>query len=197
MTLSACPSVAAAALITSSELPWHQLVGLGPSGFDSYARLRFLPDPVYDGQPEIQLDQDTPSEHDMLRPTLEVLREHTTTPDDVYYCLWDGWGLDNWPPSMLTGQRVEIPNRSYLLLHGTLSDFGDWDAVEASPGHPRFHLPDPAFIWPADQAWCIANDVDPHYAGIGATSTAVEHLLAVRGLDIVSADPRIELPHYG
>jgi hypothetical protein len=171
-------------------------VGLGPPGFEAYARLRFLPDPVYPGQPEIHLDQDGPPEHELLRATVEVLREHTTAPDDVYYCLWDGWGLGDYPPSMLIGPRVEIPNRDYFLLHGTLSDFGDWDAAEVSPGHPRFHLPDPAFIWPADQTWCVANDVDPHYAGIGASSTAVEHLLTHAGLDIVSTDPRIEQPHY-
>jgi hypothetical protein len=29
--------------IVNSDRPWQQLVGFGPAGFDSYARLRFLP----------------------------------------------------------------------------------------------------------------------------------------------------------
>ena len=194
MTLRPCSSASAAGWLTSSDMPWHQLVALGPSGFDAYARLRFLPDPLYTGQPEIRLGQGAPSEHELLRVVLEVLRLHTGAPNDVYFCLWDGWG--GYPPLLLNCPRVGVPNRSYFLIHGTLSDFGDWDVVGISPGHPRFDMPDPAFIWPADHAWSIANDVDPHYAGIGATSAAVEHLLTRPRLDVVSADPRVEQPHY-
>ena len=52
------------------------------------------------------------------------------------------------------------------------------------------------FIWPADHAWCVAHDVDPHYAGIGASSAAVADLLAQPDLDVVPADPRVEQPYY-
>jgi hypothetical protein len=222
MTLTPCADVSAAAWITRSSLPWQQLVALGPSGFEAYARLRFLPDPVYAGQPEIQIDDDdAPSEHELLRATLEVLSQHTRVPDDCYVCLWDGGGLDidgddgtrnlnlvsdparpgpriapPFPPTVLNGPNVIVPNRAYFLFHGTWSEFGDWGAADIPPGRPRSHLPDPAFIWPADHAWCIANDVDPHYAGIGADSTAIDHLFAHPGLDVVSADPHMEQPHY-
>ena len=57
-------------------------------------------------------------------------------------------------------------------------------------------MEEPGFLWPADQAWCIANDVDPHCAGIGATSTAVDHLLASPGVDVVPTDARAEQPYY-
>jgi hypothetical protein len=197
MTLRPCSSPSAAAWITSSDLAWHRLVGLGPSGFDAYARLRFLPDPLYNGQPEITLDNpEAPSEHELLHTTLEVLRQHTTTTDEVYFCLWDGWGSDAFPPSVLNGVRVVVPNRAYFMLRGTLSDFGTWHAPETPATQPGFDLPDPAFIWPGDHAWCIANDVDPHYAGIGATSRAVQQLLAHPELDIVSTDPGKEPPYY-
>lgn len=223
MSLTPCSDVSAAAWITSSDLPWQQLITFGPSGFEAYARLRFLPDPVYAGQPEIAIDDDAPSEHELLGTTLEVLRRHTRALDDCYFCLWDGWGSDIYgggglritnfgdgttrpgprsepafPPSVLNGPKVVIPHRAYFLFHGSLSEFGDWGAsAELAPDWPRSRMPDPAFIWPADHAWCIANDVDPHFAGIGADSTAIDQLLAHSGLDIVPADPRMDQPHYG
>ena len=223
MSLTPCSDVSAAAWITHSDLPWHRLVTFGPSGFEAYARLRFLPDPVHPGQPEIAIDDDAPSEHQLLRAALDVLGRQTRTPDDCYFCLWDGWGSDIYggdglriadfgdgtvrrgpriepafPPSVLTGPKVVIPNRAYYLFHGSLSEFGDWGArAELAPGWPRTQMPDPSFIWPADHAWCIANDVDPHYAGIGADSTAIDQLFAHPGLDVVPADPRVDQPHYG
>jgi hypothetical protein len=50
-------------------------------------------------------------------------------------------------------------------------------------------MPNPAFIWPADRAWCVTNDVDPHWAGIAATAAAIDDLLASPALDMVRADP--------
>ena len=197
MSLRSCSDASAAAWITSSERPWHQLVTFGPSGFDAYARLRFLPDPSYDGQPESVLDVGGPAEYDLLRATLEVLRQHTAASDAVYFCVWDGWGPRGVPAAVLDSPRVGVPNRSYYLLRGSLSDFADWDPAGFPSGHQRLAMADPAFIWPADHAWCIAHDVDPHYAGIGSTAVAVAELLAHPGLDIVLSDPREDQPHYG
>jgi hypothetical protein len=197
MALRSCPDASAAAWLTSSELPWHQLVTFGPSGFNAYARLRFLPDPRQDGQPEIVLDESAPAEYDPLRATLEVLRQHTGAPGDVYFCVWDGWGPRGVPAAVLDSPRVNVPNRSYFLLRGTLSDFANWDPAGVSSAHQRLEMADPAFIWPADHAWCVAHDVDPHYAGIGSTADAIADLLAHSGLDVVLSDPRLEQLHYG
>ena len=57
-------------------------------------------------------------------------------------------------------------------------------------------MPGPAFIWPGDRTWCLANDVDPHWAGIGADSAAIDELLADPRLDVVPADPHHAPPHY-
>jgi hypothetical protein len=192
VTLTPCADVSPAAWIAGSELPWQQLVRFGPSAFEAYARLRFLPDPVYAGQSEADVDEATPLEHDLLGTALEVLTQHTRTPGDCYFCLWDGWGLTVEPE----GPKVVVPGRAYFLFRGSLSAFGDWDAADLSGGLPRTDLPDPAFIWPADHAWCVANDVDPHYAGIGATAAAIDQLVAHPGLDVVPADPHLEPPHY-
>ena len=221
MALIPCSELSAAGWITASELPWEQLVGFGPAGFPAYARLRFLPDPAYEGQSANDVDVDeVPDETASLRVALETLRRHTRTPDDCYFCLWDGWGdieggdavrilekrtgkvsrgpliAPAFPPSVVRGPKVAVPNRAYFLFRGSVSDFGDWGAADMWPGHPRLHMPDPAFIWPADHAWCVANDVDPHWAGIGADVSAIDELLADPRLDVVPADPSQDQPYY-
>ncbi|GAB2587095.1 hypothetical protein Aab01nite_50650 [Paractinoplanes abujensis] len=198
--------------LTTDARPWHEQVTFGPGGLPAYARLRFIPDPAYAGQSETDADTDTdtdedgPSETDQLRTVLETLARYTTTPGDCYYCLWEGWGTDIWgdhriapafPPAVLNGPRVELPHRSYFLFRGPLTDFAQWGAADMWPGQPRFGMPDPAFMWPADHAWCIARDVDPHWAGIGAPTTAIAELIADPRIDVVPADPAQPQPAYG
>ena len=242
MALTPSTDLSPADWLAGSELPWQQLVAFGPSGFEAYARLRFLPDPAYLGQSENDVDREGPPEHELLRTALDVLSEHTRTPDDCYFCLWDGWGtaiegddgvrVVEWdraagppmmyrdppeasratptrqriapafPTSVLEGPKVAIPNRvtiparAYFLFRGSLAEFGDWGAADMRPGRPRDFMPDPAFIWPADHAWCVAKDVDPHYAGIGADAVAIGRLLTHPALDVVAADPSAEQPDY-
>jgi len=44
--------------------------------------------------------------------------------------------------------------------------------------------------------WCVAADIDPHWAGVGATVPVIERLLADRRLDAVAADPDSKRPAY-
>jgi hypothetical protein len=90
VTLTFCWDLAAADWIVHSDLPWQQLVGFGPAGFDAYARLRFLPDPIRPGQSENDVDADWRT--DQLPTLFEVLTTHTTTPDSCYFCVWEGFG---------------------------------------------------------------------------------------------------------
>jgi hypothetical protein len=214
MTLTWCADLSPADWITTSELPWDRLVTFGPDGFPAYARLRFIPDPTHDGQSEndAERDEDAPSDGEQLRMLLEGLRLHTGTPDELYLCLWEGWGLDgggvhvrsdgarlveqpSFPPEVLAAPRVELPHRAYLLFRGRLSQLGEWGEGELWPGQPRSRW-EPAFVWPADHAWCVTKDVDPHWAGVGASPAAVEQLVADTRLDVVPADPTQPQPHY-
>lgn len=223
MTLTPCSDLSAADWITASDRPWQQLAEFGPPGFPAYARLRFLPDPAYEGQSEnhVDVDENGPSETAQLRAVLEVLTRHTRTPGDCYFCLWEGWGqqphdddgmrtLDlptdtigaepgidpSFSPSALHGPMVVVPSRAYFLFHGTVSELGDPGPAGGWPGQPSTGMADPAFIWPADHAWCVANDVDPHWAGIGADTSAIDQLVADPRLDVVPADPRADQPCY-
>jgi len=228
-----CSDLSAAGWITSSTLPWDQLVTFGPSGFPAYARLLVLPDPQFAGQSEndVPSDEERRSDREQLAAAVQVLRRHTRTPDDCYFCLWDGWGpgssvpvshdshglpttytddggrfvafpsvaarpgvAEQSPASPPRRPKVVVPGRAYFLFRGKAEDLGAWGAD--GPWPDMSYVPEPAFVWPADHAWCIANDVDPHWMGIGASTSAIEALVADPVLDVVPADPAEEQPTY-
>ncbi|WP_083971897.1 hypothetical protein [Actinoplanes awajinensis] len=101
------------------------------------------------------------------------------------------------PPEVLDGPRLQLWGRAYYLFRGALTDFGDWGGAEMWPGQPRFAMPDPGFIWPAARAWCVANDVDPPWAGLSGSVPAVDEVLALGGVDVVRVDPERDRPGDG
>ncbi|HEY6933071.1 MAG TPA: hypothetical protein VI452_06695 [Marmoricola sp.] len=229
MALTLCTDLAAADWITGSELEWSRLVGFGPGGFEASARLRILPDPTHPGQSENDVEPED-WRHGQLARLFTVLAEHTTTPDDCSFCVWDGYdsslvtgddddvsidtaddaarlgrpdavpGVAPLPARVSTTPepvKVVVPHRAYWLFRGPLADVGRWRAAHGWPGEPRLSDAEPAFVWPADHAWCVAKDVDPHWAGIGGTAALVSRLVAAPLLDVVPADPDEPPPAYG
>ena len=89
-----------------------------------------------------------------------------------------------------------LPGREFYLFRGPITDYGDYGAADLWPGQPHSGFQPPAFTWPADHAWCVAADVDPHWAGIGATAAAIATLIADPRLDVVPADPEAPQPFY-
>ncbi|MDO5740802.1 MAG: hypothetical protein Q4P07_11725 [Ornithinimicrobium sp.] len=222
MTLRPSSDLAAAEWLTEHPQPWPRLPLFGPPVFGAYARLRFLPDPVEPDQAEADgvVEQGEPvHEIHLLRGLAEVLQHYTTTPDDAYHCPWEGVGdlrgdtlrllVDRtsgeeremprsrpaFPVEVLDGAMVRHEHRNYYLFQGPVADLGGWGAADMAPGIPRQDLA-PAFVWPADRAWCMAADVDPHWAGIGASEDVVAELLSIPDLDIVEADPSQQQPFY-
>jgi hypothetical protein len=192
VTLRYCSDTSAADWIAQTHIPWEQLVNFGPPGFPAYARLRFIADPTRPGQDEADAiaADDYPSDIEQARRALQHLRRFTATPEDCYFCVWEGYPVD-FPTSVLDGPRVIIPNRRYFLLHGSLADLGRWEETFGSVGD----FP-PAFAWPADHSWCFARDVDPHWAGIGAEEAAIDVLLNAPELDVIPAQPTEPQPTY-
>jgi hypothetical protein len=91
--------------------------------------------------------------------------------------------------------KISIPNRDYFLFHGTLSGFSDWNnRIEALLDDND--APTPAFVWPADGAWCVTCDVDPHFATIGGSAEAIDTIVALKQVDVVEDDPDREPPYY-
>ena len=203
MSLAICSDLSPASWIVTSDVPWQRLVTFGPAGFAAYARVRFIPDPFREGQQETEADlYASPGETEQWRALLQLLAVGTSDPEDCYFGLWEGWGFPEsarrWP-TFDVPRDAEIPARSYFLFHGSLSeaeilgtpaDAGIWGAPEFSRGGT------PAFVWPSDRRWCVAADVDPHWAGVGASVRVIEQLIADPRLDAVGADPADDQPAY-
>ncbi|MHA7304061.1 hypothetical protein ACX80E_02270 [Arthrobacter sp. TMN-49] len=192
MTLRPAPENSAADWITGTTLPWQQLVGFGPAGFPAYARLRILPDPTRPGQSENDAEAipGVLPETDMMQAAIVSLSKHTATAGGLYFCFWDGSGFD------MPGAWVDVPNRSYYLYEGSVSENGAWEIATEDQAPDQQWIPTPALVWPADRAWCVAKDVDPHWVGIGASTDAINELIADPRLDAVSADPAEWPPQY-
>ena len=122
-----------------------------PRGFDAYVRIAFHTDS--------EADASSPSGEgpvDAVRTALATLGSYTTTPSKGYAAIWEGWVSGASPPQ---APRVEIPHRAMLLFTGPVEALRDAPALawyrSAAGGSPEPHL-----VWPEDQAWCLACDVD-------------------------------------
>lgn len=203
MSLGICSDLSPASWLVTSDVPWDRLVTFGPAGFPAYARVRFIPDPTHRRQREWEADLDaSPSETEQWRALLQILARETSDPSDCYFGLWEGWPLSEsvrrWP-TFGVPRSAQIAARSYFLFRGALSEAEIWGEPAAAGiwGLPEFSQGGtPAFVWPSDHAWCVAADIDPHWAGIGATVPTIERLVADPRLDAVAADPDSEQPAY-
>lgn len=193
MGFELCDDSSAADWLVEQDLAWDQLAVRGPIGYPSRARLRFIPDPAFPGQKtsDVDFERHELSEKEEIGVALQLLARFTTTPDECYFCMWNGWStidIDS-PPNFV------IPHRDYWLFRGALTDFADWNSADPACW-PYGDCPDPAFVWPADRSWFVANDVDPHFASIGADAEAVALIMADQRIDTVFDDPAREPPYW-
>lgn len=82
MSLHPLSDVSAADWFVDSDADWWTKVTLGPPGFEAYARVLY---PLDDGQ----LAGNDSRTRSIL---MDVLREHTTSPHDCFFGLWEGCG---------------------------------------------------------------------------------------------------------
>ena len=141
----------AAQWLLRSDVAWWDLVRYGPPGFDVYVRIALAQ--------EVGADADNRSGEapiDAVRVALAALGAYTGTPSKAYAAIWEGWTSRAVPPQ---APRVEIPNRAMLLFTGPVEALRDapalaWYGSAAGVGQ------EPHLVWPEDQAWCLACEVD-------------------------------------
>jgi len=179
--------VSAADWLAATNVDPVRLITFGPAAFDAYGRLRYVPDPDVPGlsEADVFLPEDHPSDIRRARIVLKSLARYTQSTERCFYCVWDGYVGSFLDPELTRGPLVVLPHRQYVLFTGDLSEIERWEQ-EFGGGEP---CPPPAFAWPADRRWCFTSDVDPHWAGIGASSAAIESLIARSDVDVVRASP--------
>jgi hypothetical protein len=140
----------AAQWLVRSDVDWWDLVRYGPPGFAVYVRIALPQEYVGDDD---NLSGEAPV--DTIRAALATLAAYTTTPSQGYAAIWEGWGGDPIPQA----PRVEIPNRTMLLFTGPVDALRDAPAL-AWYGSAAGLYQEPHLVWPEDQAWCLADEVD-------------------------------------
>jgi len=170
-----------------------RLITLGPAGYEASARVRFIDDPSWPGQSENDAHRrpDSMTDLDQVARTLQVLTRFTTTPERAYFCHWEGYPSAG-EPWQAAGPLLILPDRRYALFEGALEDFSGWSAATGSTGSD---LP-PAFVWPADRSWCLAHDVDVHFAAVVGSEAAISALRGDADLDVALLSPGETPPWY-
>ena len=145
------------------DVDWWDLVRYGPPGFDAYVRIRLAQDA--NGVP-------TEGEEPALRMALATLSTYTATPASGYAAIWEGWGGEPLPQA----PRVDVPHRAMLLFTGPVEVLRDAPAL-AWYGSAAGHYQAPHLVWPEDQAWCLACEVDEEIEfTVGSTGAAAQAL---------------------
>jgi hypothetical protein len=160
----------AAQWLLRSDVDWWDLVRYGPPGFEEYVRVAF--------PEESGADAGNPSGGapvDAVRVALAVLGSYTTSPATGYAAVWEGWvGRVPVPDA----PRVEIPNRVMLLFTGAVEALRD-APVLAWYGSATGAVQEPHLVWPQDQAWCLACEVDEEIEfTVGCSGEASQALTA-------------------
>jgi hypothetical protein len=152
-----------------------------------------------------------PHEGSLFAPDAEVLaailRDWTATPEDCWFCVWDGFGWDNAstfaaltetgrPPEIIEeprrdpvpgpvreGPRVHLPNRDYLLYQGPTAAVGTLARVDGTYGQY------PNLWWPADRAWCVASEIDLQWTYVGGPRGLIDAVLADDRIEALPAAP--------
>jgi hypothetical protein len=121
----------------------------------------------------------------LAAPIFEALLEHlipeTTTPDECYFAIWEGFGA--LPPELTP--KLELPGRAYHVFSGPLQGaLTSFDIMQFERPTSTPHMPANLW-WPADHAWCIATEIDFAWTYVGASRACIDAVLADQRLESI------------
>jgi hypothetical protein len=128
--------------------------------------------------------------HEWLEETealalVALLRPYTTTFDEAWFMLWDGYGdlgraIDDLPrgtihrvpeppsvPTELVGRTWAY--RHYLVFRGPLGAMSMWF---------EWRMEGPNYLWPDDRGWIVATEIDGFSTYVGAPKEGIDRILA-------------------
>jgi hypothetical protein len=112
------------------------------------------------------------------RLLVAILRDHTTTPDRCWFCLWEGYGgFDDGG----VHDRVRLPGRDYVLYTGPVGHALD------SPMHPFSSDLSPNLWWPEDRAWFVSTEIDLCWTYVGGRRELIDTLVRDERLEVLQA----------
>ena len=185
------------------DAQFHSIALPPPAGFGRQANGAAVAPPPAEGQ--------GPREGTLYTADAEAIaaiaRAWTATPDECWFCVWDGFGWehasvsavltengqppeiieeprrDPLPASVRAGPRVRLPNREYLLYQGPA------EAVTATAGVHDSQGQCANLWWPADHAWCVASEIDLPWTYVGGPRGLIDAILADDRIEALPAAP--------
>lgn len=136
--------------------PWEQVAA--DVGYGHVAQLDRRFGAIMIGEADAPAGYDEPEMgglwHDTAEVMVELLGDATSTPDDVFVAVWEGWG--DTPPARFPGAaRLPTHARGHFLLRGPLR--GVLESVSATTAGAR---PAAGIWWPADCTWFVHSEID-------------------------------------
>jgi hypothetical protein len=129
-----------------------------------------------------------------LSALCRLLAGHTEADLDCYFALWEGWGWIPGDEGVMSGERLHHPWRDYILFSGPLEaamDQGHWPS-------PDWFVPQsPSLIWPRDNSWCLATEVDFDSTLIGGDRDLIDAVLSAPDLETMPVEPEDRLDSGG
>ncbi len=107
-----------------------------------------------------------------------ILGRYTTTPNRVFAAIWNGYGNNGCPADHI-GQLSLPWAREYYVYERAIT------SVQLRLGPGRLGLQSPNLWWPADQAWCVATEIDFCWTYVGGSEeciAAIRHDAALETL---------------
>lgn len=96
---------------------------------------------------------------------------------------------------------LELPGREYLLFQTTLDELADPSWVQrAGLGGNSLYADagqSPQLLWPADQAWCLATEIDFDSTLVGGSRELIDAILAIASLETFEVGPDDDLTWLG
>lgn len=145
----------------------------------------------------------------ILSELINILSEFTSTPQNCFHGLWEGYGwmhegahtyfgsteaenrLANnahyvsFPSEAINSRKFQLPNRNYILIKGPISE-----APKLGSGYGDWFIPQsPNLLWPADQKWCVASEIDFNVTLIGGSSDLIHRIAGDNGFRTELFDP--------
>lgn len=119
-----------------------------------------------------------------------LLADFTASPEEAYFCLWEGFGLEETQAWVDRPMRVRTPDRAYHLLTGPVA------LAPVLPAPLEWRCA--SLWWPADRSWLVATEIDGYLTYLGASRAAIDAVLSDPALDAVAVSASTPLdPSYG
>lgn len=201
----------------SERLRWKDLVEAAHLVYHPMIQWERLPSPLPPGMGKPYSDPQIGQMSESLRRALVPhLARESSTPDSVYFGIWEGWGYFHHKSS---GELTSVDDplsrrpRRRVSLRGPHRTRGRHRKVE---GRPTFSLPDrayllvhagladltrlpryvtPSLIWPEDRAFCCATEIDFDSTLVGLSKEGARQILEDEDLESlpISVEDRLDI----